>query len=364
MRFSHTNDSSFLREGEASGLRKNVLGKTQLTVSCLGFGGIPIQRVSEEEAIRVVRHSYERGITYFDTARNYTVSEERIGKALNDVRDKVVLATKSSNRTKKGVLEDLDVSLNNLRTDWIDVYQLHNVSSKEVWDQVTAPNGGLKALYQAQREGKIHHLGVTSHDPTLLVEIVNRNVFETIMIPYNYLTPIPAHVLLPLCHRMNVGTIIMKPFGGGVFSNAQIALKFLLENQDVDVIIPGMMSRAEVEENVMVASASSTLQQEELKLIKQDRLALGDQFCRACNYCQPCPQDIPISTVLRWEVTVKRMGWAPRIIDRLKDGLAKAATCIECGDCESRCPYHLPIRELLPRKAASLQEGLVSEALS
>lgn len=343
-------------------MRKNVLGKTQLTVSSLGFGGIPIQRVSEEEAIRVVRHGYELGINYFDTARNYTVSEERIGKALKDMRDEVVLATKSSNRTKKGVLEDLEVSLKNLRTDWIDVYQLHNVSSKKVWEQVTAPDGALGALRQAQREGKIHHVGVTSHDPALLVEIVNLNVFETIMIPYNYLTPIPAQVLLPLCHRMNVGTIIMKPFGGGAFSNARIALKFLLENQDVDVIIPGMMSRAEVEENVAVASGSSTLRHEELKLIEQDRMALGDQFCRACNYCQPCPQEIPISTVLRWEVAVKRMGWVPRIVNRLKEGLAKATTCVECGDCEARCPYQLPIRELLPIKAASLKEGLVSEA--
>ncbi len=338
-----------------------MLGKTQLTVRCLGFGGIPIQRVSEEEAIRVVRYGYEQGINYFDTARNYTVSEERIGKALNDVRDHVILATKSSNRTKNGVLQDLDVSLKNLRTDWIDVYQLHNVSSKAVWEQVTAPHGALEALHQARKDGKIRHIGVTSHDPALLAEIVKLNVFETIMIPYNYLTPIPAQILLPLCHQMNVGTIIMKPFGGGAFSNAQIALKFLLTNPDVDVIIPGMMSRAEVAENVTVASGASTLHQDELQLIEQDRRALGDQFCRACNYCQPCPQDIPISTVLRWEVTVKRMGWVPRIVDRLKEGVAKATTCIECGDCESRCPYHLPIRDLLPRKAASLQESLESE---
>ena len=336
-------------------MNERILGRTGLTVKLLGFGGIPIQQVSEEDAIRVVRHSYERGINYFDTARNYTVSEERIGLALEDVRNDVVFATKSSRRDKQGVLEELEVSLNNLRTDWLDVYQLHNVSSRDAWEQVKAPHGALAALYEARDQGIIRHLGITSHDPALLTEIVKEEIFETIMIPFNYLTNLPADELLPLCRELKVGTVIMKPFGGGAFTNANTALKFLLGKEFVDVVIPGMMSIREVEENVSVASGPTILSPSELRLIEEDRVTLGDEFCRGCNYCQPCPQEIPISMLLRWEVLEKRMGWSSRFDTWFQEGVAKAATCLNCGECESRCPYHLPIRELVSTKIDALQ---------
>ena len=282
-------------------MRNTVLGRTGLRVKRLGFGGIPIQRVSEEEAVEVVRRCYELGIDYYDTARGYTVSEERIGKALEDMRDTVVLATKSGRRTSEELLGELEVSLANLRTDWIDVYQLHNVSSMEAWEQVKGPGGALEALVQARDDGKIRHLGITSHDPGVLTEIVREDVFETVMIPYNYLTLKPEEDLLPLCREMNVGTISMKPFGGGVFSNANTALKFVLGGGRVDIAIPGMMSVAEVEENVGVASVSLDLSGEELELIEKDKTELGSQFCRACGYCHPCPQGIPITFLLRAE---------------------------------------------------------------
>jgi predicted aldo/keto reductase-like oxidoreductase len=333
-----------------------MLGRTGLEVENLGFGGIPIQRVSEKEAIQVVRRCYELGINYFDTARNYTVSEERIGRALKEVREEVFLATKSSRRSKAGVLEELEISLKNLRTDWIDVYQLHNVSSRDAWEQVKAPNGALEALYKAFDMGKILHLGITGHDPSLLTEIVKEDIFETIMIPLNYLTSMPAEELLPLCGEMNVGRVIMKPFGGGAFTNAKTALKFLLGDKNTDVVIPGMMTVAEVEENITVASGTYTLTKAEMSLIEKDRQELGDQFCRGCDYCQPCPQEIPISTLLRWEVLEKRMGWSTRFENLFREGVTKASTCIDCGECESRCPYHLQIRELLNVKTESLKE--------
>ena len=219
-------------------LKERILGRTGLKVKRIGLGGIPIQQISEEEAVKVVRHCYEAGISYFDTARGYTVSEERIGKALEDVRDEVFLATKSGRRTREGLLEELAISLKNLRTDWIDVYQLHGVSSSEEWDHVRSPGGALEALHKARNEGKVHHLGITSHDPALLTEIVKEDIFETIMVPYNYLSTLPAEELLPLCRSMSVGTVIVKPFGGGAFSDAGIALKFLLGSEDVDAVIP------------------------------------------------------------------------------------------------------------------------------
>ena len=336
-------------------MKENILGRTGLKVKMLGFGGIPIQRVTEDEAVQVVRRCYELGVNYFDTARAYTVSEERVGKALEGVRDDVFIATKSGRRTKDEVLLELETSLKNLRTDRIDVYQLHNVSTQEEWEQVTSPGGALEALYQARDEGKIEHLGITSHNPTLLIEIVKEDIFETILVPFNYLATLPAEELLPLCHEMNVGVVIMKPFGGGAFSNIKTALKFLLDNKNVDVIVPGMMSVQEVEENVSVASASYVLSPEELELIERDRAELGSEYCRGCNYCQPCPQEIPISFVLRTETQfLKRIGWSPQLEKQLKNATEVVPTCLKCGECESRCPYKLPIRELLPVKLASL----------
>jgi predicted aldo/keto reductase-like oxidoreductase len=346
-------------------LRETVLGRTGLKVKSLGFGGIPIQRISEEEAVRVVRRCYELGINYYDTARGYSVSEERIGKALEDVREKVVLATKSGRRTAEELWDELQTSLRNLRTDWIDVYQLHNVSDMETWKKIKGPGGALEALYKARDEGKIRHLGITSHDPAVLAEIVSEDIFETIMIPYNYLTIKPEEELLPLCKENNVGTVIMKPFGGGAFSNANIALKYVLSKDYVDVTIPGMMTIAEVEENKNVATGPHTLSQEELELIETDKVELGDQFCRACNYCQPCPQEIPITFVLRAESQfLKRMGWRPGTEERFAEAIEKAESCIECGDCETRCPYHLPIRQLLPERTASLANLLEARLAS
>jgi len=328
-------------------------------VKTLGFGGIPIQRVSEEEAVRVVRRCYELGINYFDTARLYTTSEERIGKALEDVRDEVIIATKSARRNRQGVLEELEISLKKLRTDWIDIYQLHSVLSKEAWEQITAPNGALEALSEARDKGKVRHLGITSHNPTLLTEILKEDIFETILIPYNYLTTKPTEELLSLCHKRKVGTVIMKPFGGGALSNANTALKFILSNDNVDVVIPGMMSVPEVEENAAVGAGSYALSTEELKLIEKDKVELGDQFCHGCDYCQPCPQEIPISFVLRAEMQfLKLTGWTTQHERQFQNAKAKVPTCIKCGICESKCPYQLPIRELLPVKIASLEKRI------
>jgi len=340
-------------------LKDSVLGRTGLKVRRLGFGGIPIQRVSEAEALRVVRRCYELGVNYYDTARGYTVSEECIGKALEDVRDKVIIATKSARRTRDEVLKELETSLKNLRTSYIDIYQLHNVASKETWQQVTAPSGAMEALYKALDEGKILHLGITSHNPTLLTGIVEEGIFEAVLVPYNHLATEPAENLLPLCRKMRVGTAIMKPFGGGAFTNIKTALKYLLGDANVDVIVPGMMNVQEVEENVAVASGSYRLTAEDLENIEKDRRELSGEYCRGCDYCQPCPQEIAISFVLRTEMQfLKRSGWSQGLENQFQRAKELVPTCLKCGECEARCPYHLPIMELLPPKLASLEKRL------
>jgi predicted aldo/keto reductase-like oxidoreductase len=336
-------------------LKEIVLGRTGLKVKSMGFGGIPIQRVSEKEAIRVVRKCFELGINYFDTARGYTTSEERIGKALEDMRDKVFLATKSHQRNAQGIRDELETSLRHLKTDHIDVYQLHNVTNEEQWSKVREPGGAYEAMLDAKEDGLINHVGVTSHNPDLAVEMARSGLFETVMIPYNYLTTKPAELLLPTCKNLEVGTIIMKPFGGGAFSNANTALKYVLSNPNCDLVIPGMLSIAEVEENVSVWNGDHTLTEDEQALIEKDKRDLGDQFCRSCNYCQPCPQGIPISTILRTEMQVlRRMGWSSERADEVKRAKLLLDTCIHCGACESRCPYNLPIQDLLPKAMESL----------
>jgi len=337
-------------------LRETVLGSTGLKVRTLGFGGIPIQRVSEEETIRILRHCYELGMNYYDTARGYTVSEERIGKAFEDVRENVYLATKSHQRSAEGIWRELETSLGNLRTDYIDVYQLHNVTNQKQWAEVRASGGAMEAMNQALEEGKIRHISVTSHNPDLAIELVESGLFESLMIPYNYLTPKPAEKLLPLCKELNVGTIIMKPFGGGAFSNANTALKYVFNDPSTDIVIPGVMSVEEVDENWAIWLGDMSISEEEKELIEYDRRELGDKFCRGCNYCQPCPQSIPISYMLRAEKQMlRRMGGSDSRVEGMQKAFAKVETCTECGECESRCPYELPIIELLPEAAASLK---------
>lgn len=337
-------------------LKETVLGRTGLKVKTLGFGGIPIQRLSEEDAVDVVKHCYDVGMNYFDTARAYTISEERIGKALEDVRDQVFYATKSGRRTAEDLEKELEQSLKNLRTDYIDVYQLHNISNQEQWDQVRAPGGAMEAVNKAHEEGVIKHISVTSHNPDLSIELVKSGLFETLMIPYNYLTPKPAEKLLPLCKELNVGTIIMKPFGGGAFSNANTALKYVFNDPNSDLVIPGVMSKAEIDENIAVWQGDMTITEAEKKLIEYDKKELGESFCRGCGYCQPCPQEIPISYVLRAEKQMlRRMGWSDNRVAGLQRAFDKVDTCIECGACESRCPYELPIINLLPQAVESLK---------
>ena len=345
-------------------LKKRRLGKTGLQVTQIGFGGIPIQRVSEEEAIRVVKRCYELGINYYDTARGYTTSEERIGKALDGVRENVYVATKSHAKTAKELRENLETSLKNLRTDYLDLYQLHNVTG-EGWKTLSAPGGGFEELLKIKEEGIARHIGVTSHSPTFLTQIVNQgSVFETIMVGYNYIALEPSKELLPACKKMDVGTIIMKPFGGGAFTNARTALKFVLADENANLTIPGMQSVAEVDENVAVCGGSLELSKDELDSIEMDRAALGDEFCAACEYCQPCPVGIPISFVLRTEMsTLRRMGWTEGTIKQTREVAPKVAACLDCGACETRCPYQLPIRKLLPEKMDALLKRLEERSI-
>ena len=322
-----------------------TLGKTELKISRLGFGGIPIQRIDAEGTRALIAELCEAGVNYIDTARGYTVSEEYLGYALEGVRDKFVLATKSTSRYKAGMAKDIETSLEKLRTDYIDLYQIHNPSAKEL-EVATAPGGALEALVEARAAGKIGHIGITLHSLEVFERAVELDWVETIMFPYN-IVETQGEALIAKCAEKNIGFICMKPLAGGAIDDARIALRFTVSNPAVTVVIPGMAEVEEIAENVAAVSDTSPLSIDEIGKIEEIKTLLGTNFCRRCNYCAPCTVGISIPAVLLFEGYYSRYHlpeWAKARYATLNK---TASDCIECGVCETRCPYNLPIREML-----------------
>ena len=324
-----------------------ILGKSGLRVSAMGFGGIPIQRIDAEGTKALMRQLVACGVNYIDTAKAYTVSEEYLGYGLEGIRDKFILATKSVSRTKEAMAKDIDSSLVSLRTDYIDLYQIHNPTVDQ-FKQVIAPGGALEALLEAKQAGKIGHIGVTAHSLTVFEMALECDWVETIMFPYNSVETQGVD-LIARCAEKNIGFIDMKPLAGGAIEDARLAIRYVLANPNVTITIPGMAEPAELEMNLAAAEDTSPLSNEELSAIEMVRKELGTQFCRRCNYCAPCTVGISIPSVFLFEGYLSRYGlqdWAKVRYAALDK---KASDCIECGACEPRCPYHLPIRQMLKK---------------
>ena len=328
-----------------------ILGKTGLKVSAMGFGGIPIQRI-DAAGTKVLMHKLvEQGINYIDTARGYSVSEQYLGEALDGIRDQFVLATKSMARDKAGMAQDIDISLSNLRTAYIDLYQVHNPSLAQL-DQIIAAGGALEALQGAKDAGKIGHIGLTAHSKEVFEKALELDWVETIMFPYN-IVETHGEELIKKCKERNVGFIDMKPLAGGAIEDATLAMRFVSANPDVSVTIPGMAELAELDQNLADVNDTSPLSAAELEKIDAIRKELGTQFCRRCGYCAPCSVGINIPNMFVFEGYLSRYGlgeWAKGRYNALEK---TASDCIECGICETRCPYNLPIREMLKRTAKS-----------
>ena len=330
-----------------SPLQKIELGKTGMNVTRLGFGGIPIQRLTESEAVKVICRCLDLGVNYLDTANMYTTSEERIGQAVKARRHDVFLATKTFPGTPDIIKANLDLSLKRLATDYIDLYQFHGVSDMNTIDRILDPESGLmKVFEEAKKAGKIRHIGVTSHQMDVAKALVKTGRFETLMFPFNFITSEPEVELLPECHRRGVGFIVMKPLAGGMLSDATVAFKYLLQFKDV-VVIPGIEKTSEIEEIVKIYEGPQKMTAADRKKMREMRDELGTRFCRRCDYCQPCQQGIPISLVMTFPTFVKRLPPDWYLRGFVTEGMAKAADCTECGECEARCPFGLPIREML-----------------
>ena len=321
-----------------------------------GFGGIPIQRITQEEATALIHKLPEYGINYIDTARGYTVSEEYLGIAMEGIRDKFVLATKSMARTKEAMEKDIETSLKNLRTDHIDLYQVHNAPPAQM-KIVTGEGGALEALLEAKAAGKIGHIGVTAHEVATFEMALDMDWVETIMFPYNFVE-LQAADLIKKCAEKGKGFICMKPLAGGAIENAPLAMRFIASNKDITVNIPGMASEDELKQNVAAACDPAPISEEELREVQNIRDTLGNQFCRRCNYCQPCTMGINISFCFTINGYLTRYGLKDWAIGRYKGMAVEPNACIECGMCESRCPYHLPIIEMLKDVYSNFQKEM------
>lgn len=331
-----------------------TLGKTGLRISRMGFGGIPIQRIDAEGTKLLLKKMAEQGINYIDTARGYTVSEEYIGYGLEGLRDKFVLATKSMSRTKEAMASDIETSLRNLRTDYIDLYQVHNPNMDQL-EQVTGKGGALEALMEAKDAGKIGHIGITAHSTAVFEKALELDWVETVMFPYNIVES-QGEELIRRCAEKKIGFIAMKPLAGGAIEDSSLALRYVCSNPDMTVVIPGMAEISELETNIAACENTAPLSEEEQERIENVRGQLGTDFCRRCNYCAPCTVGIDIPSVFLFAGYLQRYNLAEWGKSRYSTLKVKASACIGCGECETRCPYHLPIREKLKQCAKDMGE--------
>lgn len=326
-------------------VRHFSLGQTAMDVSEVGFGGIPIIRLGKDAAVAVLQRAFEQGINFYDTANAYADSEKKIGLALGGVRDKVVLATKTTKRDARGLDEHLANSLRMLQTDTIDLYQLHQVSKEQDWEQITGPRGALEAAQKAKQDGRIRYIGVTSHSLPMAIKMVKTGLFATIQFPFNFIEDAAQHELHAEARRRGVGILAMKPFAGGVIDNAAVAFNFLRNHPDV-LPIPGFDAVEQVDEIVDLYRQPNVTTEDDVAKMDRYRAELGKQFCRRCEYCQPCEQGVGITMAMGYPVVVARMG--PKVAASFcGPSMESVQNCTGCGECVTRCPYELPIPEML-----------------
>jgi predicted aldo/keto reductase-like oxidoreductase len=334
-------------------MREIRLGQTGLSVSAAGFGGIPIQRLSEQKSVEVVSRCLELGVTFLDTANGYTTSEERIGKAIEGRREGLVLATKTQARDADGAEQHLALSLERLAVETIDLYQFHCVSTDEDYEKVVASGGPLDFVREAQALGKVNHIGLTSHSMDIALRAVRSGHFETLMFPFNFITNEAAEELIPLALERDVGFIAMKPMAGGALEKADLAFRYLRQFSQI-LPIPGIERAEEMEEIVAIMEEPAELTSEELVAMERMRSELGNRFCRRCGYCEPCPNGVPTQALMILDSMIKRFPLAV-VSANYAQALDAAEQCTACGECEDKCPYGLPIREIIQEHANLLR---------
>ena len=320
------------------------LGRTGLVVSKNGFGALPIQRVANEEATRILRLAYEGGINYFDTARFYTDSEEKIGEALSDVRENIIISSKTMRTEVEGFWRELKLSLSLLKTDYIDIYQFHN---PPFCPKPGDGTGLYEAMLEAKAKGMIRHIGITSHKLSIAEEAVKSGLYETLQFPFSYLASEKEEALVKLCEEHDVGFICMKALAGGLITRSDVAYAYLADYPVAPIW--GIQRESELREFLSYNDNPPELNEERLAYIEKEREELAGEFCRGCGYCMPCPVGIEINNCARMSLLLRRAPTAASLTPETQAKMKKIEDCINCGKCKSKCPYGLDTPALLKR---------------
>lgn len=328
------------------------LGRTNLMVTRSGFGALPIQRVSFEEAKKILRKAYDNGINFFDTARMYSDSEEKIGYSLADVRKDIIISTKSHAKDKKTLLEHLETSLKNLKTDYVDIIQLHNPD--ELPDPED-PEGLYAGLLEAKKRGMTRFLGITNHRIDNAIEAANSELYDTIQFPLSSLSADNDLKLITECKKRDIGVIAMKALSGGLITNAASTFAFLRQFNNV-VPIWGIQRESELDEFIALEKKPPVLDESMWAIINKDRSELAGDFCRGCGYCLPCPAGIDIPTSARITLLLGRSPYKDFMKDDFKEKMELINNCIECGHCKNHCPYKLDTPNLLKRELGNYKK--------
>jgi uncharacterized protein len=332
------------------------LGRTNLMVTRSGFGALPIQRISFEEAKKILRKAYDNGINFFDTARSYTDSEEKIGYSLSDVRNNIIIATKSPAKDKKNLLKDIETSLSKLKTDYIDIMQLHN---PDLLPDSEDSEGLYAGLLEAKKKGMIRFIGVSNHRIKNAIDAADSELYDTVQFPLNSLAADTDLKLIEECKKRDIGVIAMKGLSGGLITNAASTFAFL---RQFDNLVPiwGIQRESELDEFIALEKNPPKLDDAMWTVINKDRAELAGDFCRGCGYCMPCPAGIQIPTAARITLLLGRSPYQQYMKDSFKEQMELINNCIACGNCKNHCPYKLDTPNLLKRELKNYEEFYIN----
>ncbi len=336
-----------------------TLGTTNITVNKNGFGALPVQRVSVEDAGRLLKKAFDNGITFFDTARAYTDSEEKIGRALNSVRDQIYIATKTAAKTAEGFWKDLETSLSLLKTDYIDIYQFHNPAFCPKPGDGT---GLYEAITEAKAQGKVRHIGITNHRLAVAQEAIDSGLYEVLQFPFCYLASEKDLAIVRQCKEKNMGFIAMKALSGGIITNSAAAYAYL---DQFDHVLPiwGVQRERELNEFIGYVDNPPVMTEEIKAIIDRDRKELSGNFCRGCGYCMPCPAGIEINNCARMSLMIRRAPVAAQLTPESQEKMKKIEECLHCGQCSRKCPYNLDTPRLLEENYKDYMEILNGKPL-
>ena len=340
-----------------------TLGKTGITVCRNGFGALPIQRIGKEDAAYLVRKAYENGVNFFDTARVYTDSEEKLGYATSSFRNKIYIATKTAAKNGEELKKDLETSLSLLKTDYIDIYQFHN---PPFCPKPGDGTGLYEAMLEAKKEGKIRHIGITNHRLGVAKEAIESGLYETLQFPFSYISGEKEMELLAMCRERDMGFIAMKGLAGGLLNNSRVCYAFMYQ---FDNVLPlwGVQRERELDEWLSYNDNPPVMDEEVKSIIEKDRKELSGDFCRGCGYCMPCPMGIQISECARMIQMIRRSPSEGQLGAEAQAMMANIHNCVKCGKCMDKCPYSLPIPTLLEKNLEDYEaiiEGRIEVAIT